>query len=303
MAKRFHMVTGAFGYTGKYIARRLLSEGETVKSLTGHAESNTFSSRVQAFPYDFDKPDRLKKNLEEAKVLYNTYWIRFPRGKMTYEKAVRNTAALLEAAAEAQVERLVHISISNPCEAPHLPYFQGKCKVEKLVKQSGLSYAILRPAVIFGREDILINNIAYLLRTVPAFGVIGFGGYRIRPIYVDDLAKLAVEFAKQSENRVINAIGPESFTFKQLLRLIKNKVDSKALLVPMPARLAFLASRIIGLGVRDVLLTWDEVEGLTAGLLDVDDAPVGETRLSRWLEENADTVGRKYSSELARHYR
>jgi NADH dehydrogenase len=305
MVKNFHMVTGAFGYTGKYIARRLLAEGRKVKTLSGHADTDkgALGEQVEAFSYDFDKPERLRKNLTGAKVLYNTYWIRFPRRGMTYEKAIRNTITLIEAAAEADVQKLVHISITNPCAAPNLPYFEGKCRLEKAIKQSGLSYAIIRPAVIFGFEDILINNIAWLLRKFPVFGIIGSGRYKIRPIHVEDVAKLAVAAANDPKNSVTDAVGPETFAFKDMVQLIKETIDSKAILLPFPPSLAYLASRAIGAAVRDVLLTSDEVAGLTAGLLHVDGSPTGETRLSEWLAQNAGKVGKRYASEIARHYR
>jgi uncharacterized protein YbjT (DUF2867 family) len=303
MAKSVHMVTGAFGYSGKYIARRLLAQNQNVQTLTGHPENSPFRNQVQAFPYDFAKPDKLKKTLEGAKVLYNTYWIRFPRGKMTYGKAVQNTVTLLEAAAEAGVERLVHISITNPCEAPDLPYFEGKCRIEKAIKQSGLSYAIIRPTVIFGYEDILINNIAWLLRRFPVFGLVGSGNYKIRPIFVEDVAKIAVDAAAERESVTIDAIGPETYTFRELVQLIRDAIHSKSLIISLPPQLAYLAAHVLGVAVRDVLLTRDEVSGLTAGLLFVDGPATGETRFGQWLEQNAETVGRRYASELARHYR
>jgi NADH dehydrogenase len=305
MAKYFQMVTGAFGYTGKYIARRLLAEGQTVKTLSGHADTDKgeFAKEVEAFSYDFDKPERLRKSLTGAKVLYNTYWIRFPRHGMTYEKAIRNTITLIEAAAEAGVPKLVHISITNPCAAPNLPYFEGKCRLEKAIKQSGLSYAIIRPAVIFGPEDILINNIAWLLRKFPVFGIIGSGRYRLRPVYVEDVAKLAVAAANESKDLITDAVGPETFAFKDMVQLIKETIDSKAILLPFPPAVAYFASRAIGAAVHDVLLTSDEVAGLTAGLLHVDGPPTGETRLSEWLAQNAGKVGKRYASEIARHYR
>jgi uncharacterized protein YbjT (DUF2867 family) len=303
MAKDVHMVTGAFGYSGKYIARRLLAQGQKVRTLTGHPENSPFGNQVKAFPYDFDKPDKLKKTLEGAKVLYNTYWIRFPRGKMTYGKAVQNTIILLETAAEAGVERLVHISISNPCEAPALPYFEGKCRIEKAIKRSGLSYAIVRPTVIFGFEDILINNIAWLLRSFPVFGLVGSGNYKIRPIFVEDVAKIAVDAAAERKSVTIDAIGPETYTFRELVQLIKDTIHTKTLIVPLPHSLAYLAAHVLGVAVCDVLLTADEVTGLAAGLLFVDGPATGETRFSQWLKQNADRVGRRYASELARHYR
>ena len=216
-----HAVTGAYGYSGKYIAQRLLDEGQTVVTLTNSlSRDNPFGDRIKAFPFHFDEPDLLAEQLRGASVLYNTYWVRFNHRLFKHADAVRNTLALFKAAKRAGVERIVHVSIANASEDSPLEYFRGKAVLEKALVESGISYAILRPAVLFGKEDILINNIAWSLRRLPVFGVFGDGRYRLQPIYVDDLAGLAVEQGKSRENLVINAIGPETFTYRELVATI-----------------------------------------------------------------------------------
>ncbi len=158
--------------------------------------------------------------LEGVKVLYNTYWVRFNHRLFTHADAVRNSLTLFEAAKKAGVERIVHVSITNPSSETSLEYFQGKAILEKAVIDSGLSYAILRPAVLFGKEDILINNIAWALRKLPVFGVFGDGNYGIQPIYIDDFADLAVKQGELREDSIINAVGPELFTYKELVKTI-----------------------------------------------------------------------------------
>ncbi|GFP42851.1 hypothetical protein HKBW3C_01975 [Candidatus Hakubella thermalkaliphila] len=167
-----NVVTGAFGYTGKYITRKLLSMGKRVRTLTGHpARQNPFGDQVSIFPFNFDKPSQLVKSLQGAITLYNTYWVRFSQGQITFDKAIQNTKTLIQAAQEAGVRKIVHLSITNASEESSLPYFRGKRLLEKAIMHSKLSYAIIRPTVIFGSEDILINNIAWLLREFPVFVV------------------------------------------------------------------------------------------------------------------------------------
>jgi uncharacterized protein YbjT (DUF2867 family) len=299
-----HVVTGAFGYTGQYITRRLLSEGGSVKTLTGHPNaSSDLAGRIEVAPFNFDHPDLLSKSLEDADTVFNTYWVRFSYRDVTYEKAVANTRVLIDAARKAGVRRFVQVSITNPSEDSPLPYFRGKGQIEKALIESGLSYAIVRPTVAFGLEDVLINNIAWLLRTFPMFAVPGSGEYRLQPIFVEDLATVAVEAAKSPENLVLDAVGPEVYTFNELVQAIKKAIGGRAMMLHMNPRFAWMLSKIVGIITRDVTLTDDEVTGLMADLLISKEPPTGHTRLSEWLNQNADKVGARYASELARHYR
>lgn len=299
-----NVVTGAFGYTGKYVARRLLSMGKRVKTLTGHPDRpNPFGDRVSVAPFDFDRPEALIESLRGAATLYNTYWVRFDYGSATFEVAVENTKTLFRAAKEAGVRRVVHVSVSNPSEDSPLSYFRGKALLEKALVESGLSHAIVRPTVTFGDEDILINNIAWLLRRFPVFAILGEGDYRVQPIFVEDVAELMVSAGSQSGNLVVDAAGPEVFTFDTLVRTIKSAVRGRARIVHLPPRLALFLSQVIGVFVGDAVLTQEEVDGLMAGLLVSSGPPTGRTHLSEWLREHAHTVGAKYASEVKRHFR
>lgn len=299
-----NVVTGAFGYTGKYITRRLLSMGKRVRTLTGHPNrQNPFGDQVSAVRFNFDNQSELISSLQGATTLYNTYWIRFSYRRVTFDKAIENTKILIKAAEQAGVHRIVHISIANASEESPFPYFRGKGLVEKTIIQSVLSYAIIRPTVIFGAESILINNIAWLLRRFPVFAIPASGDYRLQPVFVEDVAEIAVSAAHQDENIIIDAVGPEIYTFNELIRLIAEKTHSRAKIIHLRPRLAFLLSMLVGYLVSDVVLTPDEVEGLMADLLVSEDPPTGRTRLSDWLVQNADSVGVKYFNELNRHYR
>jgi NADH dehydrogenase len=296
-------VTGAFSYSGKYITRRLLERGAEVVTLTGHPNRpDPFNGRVPAFPLDFANASSLTSSLRGADVLVNTYWVRFDKGANTQPAAVENTRRLVDAAVAAGVKRIVHISITNPSADSPLPYFWGKAVNEKFVMDSGLSYAILRPTVLFGAEDILINNIAWLLRRFPFFALPGDGSYRLQPVYVDDVAALAADAVFESGNSVRDAVGPDILSFKEMVRLIGQKVGAPRLMVRVRPRLALAAAQFLSLFVKDVMLTPEEVDGLMAGLLVSKDPPLCKTRLGDWLEENWESVGRVYASEIARHF-
>lgn len=297
------VITGAFSFTGRYATKLLLSRGYKVRTFTNHpGQANALGDRVEVFPYAFDRPEHMIEAFRGASTLINTYWVRFPRGKTTFETAVRNTHTLIAAAKDAGIRRIVHVSIANPSLESPLGYYRGKAQLEQAVIGSGLTYAIVRPTVIFGLEDILINNIAWFVRHFPVFAVPGDGRYGVRPIYVEDMARLMVDAAPNEDNSVFDAVGPETFTFEELVRLIAAEVDRPIRIVRVPARLAYLCTRLTGIMMRDVVLTWEEYKGLMSNLLAPQGRSTGETRLSQWLSENRGQIGRRYASEVARHY-
>jgi NADH dehydrogenase len=297
-------VTGAFSYTGKYITERLLSMGEEVRTLTSrHDHENPFGQQVEAFPFNFDKPEQLLESLHGANTLYNTYWIRYPHGRLSFDKAAENNRTLIMAAAEADTRRIVHISITNPSEDSPFPYFRGKALVEKAIVETKMSYAIVRPTVIFGPEGILINNIAWLLRKFPIFAVPGSGDYQIQPIFVEDLAEIAVRSGHQNDNIVLDAVGSETYTFDKLVRMIASHINSRAGIVHVRPGLALVLAGLVGCIIRDVVITMDEIDGLMSNLLVSEGQATAPTPFSEWLNQNADRLGRRYISGLRRSYR
>lgn len=299
-----NIVTGAFGYTGKYITRRLLATGRWVRTLTGHPNRpNPFGEQVEIAPFNFDQPAALEESLRGAAAVYNTYWVRFSHGTATYEKAVENSKILIATAQRAGVRRFVHVSITNASEESPLPYFRGKGILENTLRKSGLSYAILRPAAFFGGEDVLINNIAWLLRRFPIFVIPGDGDYGIQPIHVEDMADLALSAAEEKVNVVRDAVGPERFSYEELVCRVAETVGSRARITHASSGFVLFSSKLLGWVLRDVVLTREEVEGLMANLLVSTGIPTGRTRLSDWLEQNREGVGRQYACELKRHYR
>lgn len=301
MSKSLHAVTGAFGYSGKYIARRLLSRGQDVITLTNSPDRvHDFGGAIRAYPLCFSQPEDLVQSLSDVKVLYNTYWVRFNHRLFTFEDAVRNTMILFEAAKRAGVERIVHVSITNPSEDSGLGYFKGKARLERGLREIEIPHSILRPTVIFEGEDILINNIAWALRHLPIFGVFGDGNYRLQPIYVEDLADLAVHHGGITGNEVVNAIGPETFTYRELVSMIAQNLGLQRPLIGIPPWLGFSAGWALGKILGDVMITWEEIQGLMRDLLYVNSPPAGSTRLTAWVSEHASTLGMRYASEMVR---
>jgi uncharacterized protein YbjT (DUF2867 family) len=296
------VVTGAFSYSGRAIAGELLAAGRQVRTLTGHPERGRGGPRFEVRPLDFDRPAELARSLEGATTLYNTYWVRFARGGMDHGVAVENSRTLFRAAAHAGVRKIVHLSILHPSAASPYPYFKGKALVERALCESGVPYAVLRPSVLFDENCVLLNNIAWLVRRLPVFAIGGSGSYRVRPIHTSDLAALALVAARWEEDRVVDAVGPERPTFVELVRQIRRAVGGRALLVRVPGPLLVGCARLLGVGLRDVLLTRDEYRSMAEGLADSEAEATGSVKLSEWLLESGRDLGSRYANELDLHF-
>lgn len=296
-----HCVTGALGYTGRSLSERLLARGVRLRTLTNSpGRPNPFGDALDVRPLCFDRPAELREHLSGVEVLYNTYWVRFNHRLFTFEQAVRNTKALFEAARAAGVRRIAHVSILHADEADDLGYYRGKHELEDALKTLGVPYAIARPGVLFGRFDILINNIAWTLRRLPLFGVFGNGGYALRPMHVDDMAKLLERLGSGDETVVVDAVGPERFTYRELVRTIAETIGVSRPIIGVPAWVGLGVSRLINPWVGDVIITREEIQGLCRGLLDSPAASPGSIRLSEWASEHRATLGVRYASEVGR---
>ena len=302
MADELHVVTGAFGYSGRWVAHHLLKNGVKVRTLTNAVgRDDPFNGKVEVHPIDFDNHSSLVKSLEGAKVLYNTYWVRYNKNdrNFSHETAVENSRRLFLAAEEAGVERIIHFSVAHPHKAPDWTYFKGKVAVEKILHESNLSYCILRPTVLFGGDrNVLINNIAWIMRRFPVFGVFGFGNYPIQPVHVKDVARVAVEQGKLRENLTIDVTGPETFRYKEYLGLMAKSMKLRRLILPMPSLAGWAFGKLLGLFLQDLVITRAEIKGLKRGLMASDEEPLGVLKFSEWISEHGSQFGKSYQNDL-----
>ncbi len=299
-----HVVTGAFSYTGRYITQKLLAMGKNVRTLTRDpGRRNPFGDQISVAPFRFDDRPALIDSLQGASTLYNTYWVRFGYAGTTFDQAIANTRTLFQAAQEAGVQKIVHISVTNADEQSPLPYFRGKGLVERLLRESSLSYAIVRPTLVFGVDDILLNNIAWFLKHFPVFVIPGTGDYQLQPVFVGDVADIAVGAAAVGDSLTIDAAGLDVYTFRELVELLAQKAKRRIRLIHAGSDLTIASLRLMGYLVHDVILTRDELRGLMLGLLLPSGSPTGPTRLSAWLDDHAAALGTHYTSEITRNYR
>jgi uncharacterized protein YbjT (DUF2867 family) len=302
--KNFDVVTGAFSFTGRFIARRLMAQERPIKTLTNHPHrAGAEDIKAEVAPLQFTDRDALVESLRGADVLYNTYWVRFRHAGVSFATAIANTRVLVGAAADAGVRRVVHISVSNPSEDSPLEYYAGKWKTEQVVSESRLQWAIVRPTLVFGQGDVLINNIAWLLRRFPVFFIPGLGDYRLQPVAGEDVAEIATWAGAQTDNLTVDAAGPDIMTYTELVEAVSIAIRRRPRFVYVSPRTAIRAASLVGRLVNDKMLNEPELEGLMKELLVSHEPPRGTRRLDNWLLTNAETLGRNYSSELARNWR
>ena len=296
------LVTGAFSYSGAHIAERLVDSGRRVRTLTFHPDrEHPLRDQVEAFRFRFDDPTALARTLEGVDTLYNTYWVRFDHGDTSFTGAIANSRALFHAARRAGVRRIVHLSIANPSVDSPLAYYRGKALVENALAEVGLPFAIIRPTWIFGGDpEVLANNIAWILRHMPVFPIPGDGSYRVQPIHVDDLVKLCIEAGRSEGDLVIDAAGPEAIAFEELIRAVRDATGSRSPIVHAPPAVFYLAARALGLLVRDVVLTSEEITALTDGLLASRQPARGTIAFTSWIAEHR--IGGTYANEVNRHF-
>tara|TARA_B100000029_G_scaffold395452_1_gene393225 strand:+ start:94 stop:1059 length:966 start_codon:yes stop_codon:yes gene_type:complete len=297
-----HVVTGAFGYSGRWIAKELLSRGRKVRTLTNAVgRDDPFDGEVEVHPIDFDNHGALVNSLRGAEVLYNTYWVRYkdPKGNYAHDLAVANIMKLFSAAEDAGVKRVVHFSVAHPHKAPDWTYFKGKVEVENILKSSSLSYAILRPTVFFGGDrDVLINNMAWLIRKFPVFGVFGTGRYHIQPVHISDVARVSVDQGENEENIVLDVAGPEKYEYRDYVKLIAKSMGVRRMVIPVPPIFAWMVGQIAGVFLNDRVITRAEIKGLMRGLMATDEAPVGVVSFSDWISRNGLTLGTRYQNDM-----
>lgn len=297
------IVTGAFSFTGRHIAQGLLDRGRSVRTLVRRPApaGHPLGDKVEARPLVFD--DSLTESLRGADTLYNTYWVRFERGSTTFERALANTEVLFRAARAAGVRRVVHISVANSDASSPFAYLRGKAATEEALRESGLSHAIVRPTLVFGPGDVLVNNIAWALRHAPVFLIAGDGRDEVQPVSVFDVARICVEAGARTDDVAHDAAGPERFAFEEFVRVIARATGGRALIRHAPPSAVLVSSRVAGVFLRDVVMTRDELGMLQTGQLMSHEPPLGRDSFESWVSENGKTLGRRYASDLRRHYR
>lgn len=303
MARRY-VVAGGTGFTGTYVVRNLLSNGENkISVLSSHPRrSHEFAQGIEVNPYNFGQYDEMVKNFRDADCFINTYWVRLNFRNSSFREAVRNSQKLVDACKESGVKRIVHISVANPSHDYAYEYYRGKMEVEDYIRKSGISYAILRPTLLFGDEEILVNNITWLIRKYGFFFIFGDGKYKVTPVFVNDVAREVVRQSQLEENVTEDVVGPESYAFEEIVKLIARETGNKLRIYHLSTFFMSPVCGLLSLLRHDTVVTPEELRVVIDNKLYSGSEPLGMTKFSTWVKENSEKFGKEYHSEVERHF-
>lgn len=306
MTAPFDMVTGAFGQTGHAIARRLQAGGRAVRSLT--RAPAPAGSPIRALAPTWDDPTALTEALRGCEVLYSTYWARFGLAGH-YAPLVERLATLFSCAREAGVRHIVQLTVAKAQEGRGIPYYDGKARLEAVLASCGVASTVVRPAMMFGPDDTLVNNCAWMLRHLGAFPVLAGGPHRIRPAFVEDVAALCVARGlsagaargdRGTESQRLDAVGPETLEFGRLVGVIRDAVAPRAVTPRLPAPTVWLGAKVTAPLVQDTVVTWPELQTIRRGLYDVPGPTNCPTAFTAWVQAHGRSLGEAYHSQRRR---
>ncbi len=246
------LVTGGTGFVGKAVVKKLLEQNQQVCVLSRSAEHmpvNAYLEAVNASILDFDS---VKKAVQGCDTIIHLIGIiRESRGQ-TFEKIhVQGTQNVIQAAKEAGIRKIIHMSALGARPDAVSRYHKTKWKAEELVRSSGIPFVIFKPSIVFGKEDEFINLFAKMIGSFP--GIIGFvpvigsGQNKFQPIWVENVAACFVKAAL--ECRMINKeyvlAGPEIYTYDELLDVIMDILKKKRIKLHFPLGLMRMAARVL----------------------------------------------------------
>ena len=263
-------IFGASGFIGRHLIRRLTKKDFRIIAVTrspylhGHLKPLGNPGQIDLEKVNLFDEERLRILIKSSDVVINLVGILYENKKQKFENIHAKFPDLLsKLCSELNIEKFVHISALGINETISSQYMQSKLKGEKNIINNFDRSVILRPSVIFGPEDKFFNQFASLAEILPALPLIGGGLTYFQPIYVGDVAKSIMTVLEEEEisNNIYELGGPQTFTFKELMKILLKEINKKRFLVPVPFLFAKFQAMILQL-LPKPLLTTDQVEML-----------------------------------------
>lgn len=252
-------ITGADGFVGSHLAARLRDAGDEVVRL----------SRRTGF--DLARPDiaALTEALQGCAAVVHTAGINREIGSQTFDAVhIRGTQALVAAATAAGVGHVSLVSFLRARPDGPTAYHRSKWAAEAIVRDSGLAHTVLKCGVIYGRGDHMLDHLSHGLYTFPVFALVGLRERPLRPVAVDDVARI-LEAAAHGDprlmDRTIAVVGPDAMLLSTAVRRVAAVIERSPRYVRLPVAAHVGLARVFELTMKVPLLAVAQVHILAEG--------------------------------------
>ena len=233
-------VTGGSGFVGGHTARTLLAGGDDVVVIARRTNAALFpdGAHVTWVTADIDDKTALSRAIDGCDAVVHCAGINLERGPQTYETVhVRGTEAVVGAARAAGLKRIALVSFLRARPACGSGYHESKWAAEEIVRRSGIPYTVLKPGVIYGRGDHMLDHLSRAFRTFPVFLLVGFSSQRlIRPVAVADVARIlaAATHDDRLAGLTVPVLGPEQLTLSAAVQRVARVAGCHPVFLPAP---------------------------------------------------------------------
>lgn len=233
-------LTGATGFVGNEVLKQLVNRNYRVKVLVrDKGKLNEVSSDIIPVEGDVLDQESFSKEMDDVETVIHLVGIirEFPSQGVTFEKLhYQATKNVVDIAVNSSVKRFIHMSANGARENAATAYHKTKYRAEEYVRNSGLTYTIFRPSLIYGPGDSFINMLADMIKKLPVFSYFGKGDYKMQPVSVYEVAEIFVKCitVPTMYGKTYSVCGGRVYTYRELLNIIMNVINKKRLLISVP---------------------------------------------------------------------
>ncbi|HEX3246375.1 MAG TPA: NAD-dependent epimerase/dehydratase family protein, partial [Chloroflexota bacterium] len=231
-------VFGGTGFLGRRIVRRLRAKGFSVRSSSRHPSASASDDpEVRTIAADIREADSIARAVEGAFGVVNAVSLYVERGADTFQAVhVAAAARVAEEARKAGVEHLIQISGIGADATSSSPYIRARGQGEQAVRAAFAGAGVVRPAVMFGPDDVFLNTLVQLMRRLPIYPLFGRGETRLQPADVEDVGEAVARLMQRTpaEAVTVECGGPRVYTYEELLRTVARAANVTRVLMPVP---------------------------------------------------------------------
>ena len=263
------LVFGASGQIGRHLIRKLTKNNYKVIAVTRNYHQKAYILKTQANPgyleivesniYDFEKVSNL---FQKSDICINLVGVLTENKSNTFEKIHSLFPSMLaKMSKQNNLKKFIHVSalgIEKSLESSK--YAKSKFEGEKLAQENFNNTSILRPSLVYSVDDSFTTRFFSLLNLLPLFPLYYGGKTKFTPIHVTDLAQIIFDVInKNIDDKIIECIGPQVFTFKDIIKILLKSLNKKRLIINLPLPIAKLMAKTIETMTPNPVFTMDQL--------------------------------------------